>query len=156
MYYIYYIYGHIILIYAYILTNQHPLINQGVLIGWIGSRDFLINIIARSHSRGIIAYGRNKKLYFYGTQTHTDWLDLPNPTNNAYPLDILIVVNLRATLEIGAHSIREIHKPCRISCECSNVYTFRAPSTKGWDILCCCCCNYYTARGPYRTRQSSS
>ena len=90
------------------MTFYH-LINQGALIGWIRSRDFLINITTRSHSWAIIACGRNKKLYFYGTQTHTDWLDLPYPTNNAYPLDIF-VVNLRATLEIGAHSNRvEFH-----------------------------------------------
>ena len=88
----------------------YPLINQWVLIGWIRARDFLINITTRSHSWAIIACGRNKKLYFYGMQTHTDWLDLPYPTNNAYPLDIFIVVNLCATLEISAHSIRvEFH-----------------------------------------------
>ena len=88
----------------------YPLINQGALIGWIRSRDFMVNITARSRSRAIVTCGRNKKLYFYGTQTQTDWLDLPYPTNNAYPLDIFIVVNLWATLEIRAHSIRvEFH-----------------------------------------------
>ena len=88
----------------------YPLINQGALIGWIRSPDFLVNITARSRSRAIIACGRNNKLYFYGTQTQTDWLDLPNPTNNAYPLDMCIVVNLCATLDISAHSIRvEFH-----------------------------------------------